>query len=221
MLLEAPQIWRMKRYNVLETELVYTPTPLWNCLLTIFWSREKKKNVCPPPPSRLSETFFRTAAKFLTSRSSSAIFLPPPTPPSKHPGAAPASADGDVSETCWRLEMFKKKKKKKKKSEIEHENGLRSHQGNVSETSHRRPRTKWQPICPEVAGDVSVTTLAVAATIFEMSSQPCGNVSATSPAVAATSPQHLRQSWRCLRDVFGSLLALQQVSEMSPQSRAK
>ena len=24
MLLEAPQIWRMKRYNVLETELVYT-----------------------------------------------------------------------------------------------------------------------------------------------------------------------------------------------------
>ena len=23
MLLEAPQIWRMKRYNVLETELVY------------------------------------------------------------------------------------------------------------------------------------------------------------------------------------------------------
>ena len=25
MLLEAPQIWRMKRYNVLETELVYMP----------------------------------------------------------------------------------------------------------------------------------------------------------------------------------------------------
>ena len=24
MLLEAPQIWRMKRYNVLETELVYS-----------------------------------------------------------------------------------------------------------------------------------------------------------------------------------------------------
>ena len=23
MLLEAPQVWRMKRYNVLETELVY------------------------------------------------------------------------------------------------------------------------------------------------------------------------------------------------------
>ena len=32
MLLEAPQIWRMKRYNVLETELVYTSAISFNSL---------------------------------------------------------------------------------------------------------------------------------------------------------------------------------------------
>ena len=103
---------------------------------------------------------------------------------------------GDISETCPRLKEKRKKKKEKLKSK-----------SNITNS-------------PGSCGDVFATSLAVAATSLRRLLS-CGNVSATSPAVTATSSQHLRQSWRCLCDVFGSLLGLQQVLETSPQSRTK
>ena len=49
MLLEAPQIWRMKRYNVLETKLVYT-------------HKEIKVQVCTPKMSQYQPHLGRNLA---------------------------------------------------------------------------------------------------------------------------------------------------------------